>query len=88
MGLFSVESSNTLFQKANNTHQESRNHLFLEIIFVDIFIKSNSVISIKRPVWNFSQKVFIKQPCLSQNLKVLLHENQGNLNHFEKVSTY
>ena len=49
------------------------------------------MVSIKRPILlkhpglNFSPKVSIKRPSLSQVVRASVHENQGNLDFFEKV---
>ena len=40
---------------------------------------------IKHPSLNFSPKVYNKRPGLSQVLRVSVHENQGNVDCFEKV---
>ena len=41
--------------------------------------------SIKRPGLNFSHKVSIKRLDLSKVLRASVHENQGNLDFFEKL---
>ena len=41
---------------------------------------------LKRPGLNFPQKVSIKQPGLTKLSRASVHQNQGNLDFFGKVS--